>query len=498
MMFYRKPSQRKIPALFAMRSRQDQRLIGLGMMAMLSITLLVSPVIAAPVSDSGGAALREVWPQSRGYLTTPNELRIIAQKAAGGLEPYKRAVEDVLNAANDDWDYELDASERCPNSRTPAWLHNERGTRRLYARALAYHLTGDERYAEEARNILERIMTQVLIISDLEQQCRLNFAWGTPELVQTADLLESYWAGMTCSGPLLPVYGDVTVGTGECKWLFQNWLAKNPYYIVSYAAEENQSNWGAAATATTAYIADYLWDRPDIQLVQRQPPQLNDGVSLSYSPAEAYERSNELALARMNGYRVDFHSRSSCDFMEGSQQDPRWSPVKSQITETGIVPEDARRSQSCNAPVYNGEYQNYPQVYLGSLIQQCELMLRRGDPRCYDNIDNTDLPDYTFIGPDGREKTTHLKPGRGSLERAIKAIIVDSRTEWRHDSALEVAFRYYSQRHQFEGIELWPAQIKRPGECAQDVCFGTLTHGFASGEQPAWPPVVPPPSAYLP
>jgi len=498
MMFYRTLSRRGIFLQLAMRIGQRGRLIGLGLMATLSAALLVSSVIAAPISEPGDVAFQEDGPRSRGYQTTPEELRVIAQKAAAGLEPYKSAVEDVLNAANDDWDYELDASERCPNSRNPAWLHNERGTRRLYARALAYHLTGDERYAEETRNILERIMAQVLVISDVEQQCRLNFAWGTPELVQAADLLESYWAGMTCTGPLLPVYGDVTVGTGECKWLFQNWLAKNPYYIVSYAAEENQSNWGAAATAATAYIADYLWDRPDIQLVQRQPPELNGGISLSYSPAEAYERSNELAIARMNGYRVDFHSSRSCDFMEGPQQDSRWPPVKTQITENGIVAEDARRSQTCNTPVYDGEYQNYPQVHLGSLIQQCELMLRRGDTRCYDNIDNTDIPDYTFIGPDGHKKTTHLKPGRGSLERAIKAIIVDSKTEWRHDSALEVAFRYYSQRHQFEGIELWPAQLNRPSECAQDICFGTLTHGFAGGEQLGLPPVVPPPSAHLP
>ena len=455
--------------------------------------LLAAPLNAAPIDQPALGVSQENEPRSRGYQTTPEELRVIAEKARAGKEPYKSAVEGVLDAADDGWDYDLDATERCPNSRNPAWLHNERGIRRLYARALAYHLTGEEHYAEEARTILERIMTQVLVMSEAEQQCRLNLSWGTPELVQTADLLEAYWADMTCTGPLLPVYGDVTVGEGPCKWLFQNWLAKNPYYIASYAAEENQSNWGAAATTTAAYIADYLWDRPDIQLVQRMPPELNNGIALSYSPAEAYERANELALDRMNGYRTDYHSRRSCDFLEGPQQDPAWPPVKSQITENGIVPEDSRRSQSCNVPVYDGTYQNYPQVHLGSLIQQCELMLRRGDRRCYDNIDYTDLPEYTFTGSDGKEKTTHLKPGRGSLERAIKAIIVDSGTQWRHDSALEVAYRYYAQFHRFEGIEQWAAQLDRPSECAQDVCFGTLTHGFASDELPGLPPVIPPP-----
>lgn len=475
------------------RNRTGRRGAVVSLFALLTALFLAAPAAAGFADARPDRPRQDGEPSSRGYQTTPAELHLIAEKAAAGQEPYRSAVADVINAANDGWDYELSASERCPNSRNPAWLHNERGIRRLYARALAYHLTGDERYAEETRLILERIMTQVMIISDLEQQCRLNVAWGTPELVQTADLLETYWTGKTCTGPLLAVYGDITLGSGECKWLFQNWLAKNPYYIVSYAAEENQSNWGAAATTAAAYVADYLWDRPDIQLVQRLPPELNDGLPLSYSPADAYARANELALDRSNGYRVDFHSSSSCDFMDGPQQDPAWEPVKSQITELGIVSEDARRAQACNIPVYDGTYQNYPQVHLGNLIQQCELMLRRGDTRCYDNIDNTDLPDYTFIGSDGHKKVTHLKPGRGSLERAIKAIIVDSGTEWRHDSALEVAYRYYSQRHQFEGIELWPAQLTRPSECAQDICFGTLTHGFASGEQPGLPPVVPPP-----
>ena len=125
-------------------------------------------------------------------------------------------------------------------------------------------------------------------------------------------------------------------------------------------------------------------------------------------------------------------------------------------------------------------------------------MLRRGDRRCYDNIDLTDLPEYTFIGSDGKQKTTHLKPGRGSIERAIKAIIVDSGSQWRHDSALEVAYRYYVQFHRYDGIEQWPEQLDRPSECAQDLCFGTLTPGFAAGETPGLPPVTSPPFSQLP
>lgn len=432
---------------------------------------------------------------SRGYLTTPQELTEIARKAEQGIEPYQSAVNDVLLWANKEWNYELKAHENCPSADRPKWNDNGGGTPRLYARALAYHLTGDVRYAEEVKSILESIMTEVQTVDIETERCRLVFGWGTPELVASADLIEDYWWDQTCTGPTGTKYSDPEIGAGNCKQLFQNWLVKNPYYLVSYSAESSKSNWGAAATNTLAYIADYLWDRPDVTLVHRNPPLVNDGKDLLMSPAEAYEHANKLALDRMNGYGVEYGSSTSCDSLNGSQQGSQWPPVKSQISELGIIPEDARRQQTCNIPAYNGEYQNYPQIHLGNNIQQCELMLRRGDSSCYDNVDNTDIPDYTFIGPDGKSKTTHLYPGRGSIERAIKAIIVDSNTEWRHDSALEIAFRYYYAHYTLPGFEQWADQLNgQPHECSQDVCFGTLTHGFAFEEEaPSPPPTVPPP-----
>ena len=100
-----------------------------------------------------------------------------------------------------------------------------------------------------------------------------------------------------------------------------------------------------------------------------------------------------------------------------------------------------------------------------------------------------------FIGPDGSLKTTHLYPGRGSIERAIKAVIVDSNTEWRHDPALQIAFRYYFDKHTLPGFELWEAELEDlEASCGQDVCFGALTHGWAIEEEtPGPPPAVSPP-----
>jgi len=103
----------------------------------------------------------------------------------------------------------------------------------------------------------------------------------------------------------------------------------------------------------------------------------------------------------MNGYKVDYLSSSCENFGDMSNQIGLYPPVKSQITENGIIPEDARREEFCNIPIYNDEYQNYPQIHLSNNIQQCELMLRRGDSRGFDNIDFTDLPNYRFIDMNG-------------------------------------------------------------------------------------------------
>lgn len=457
------------------------------------VILLIMVMFNLPNTASEGARAQQGAVRPRGYMTTPAELVDIAQKAEQGIEPYASAVEDVLDWAEQDWDYELDRNEKCENANRPRWIDNSRGAPILYAKALSYHLTDDEDYAEDVEEIIEKIMSKVETISLEQPRCRLTISWGVPELVGSADLIEEYWHDKHCEGPLSSSYDDTRIGSGNCKSLFQNWLAKNAYYVVSLSGEHRQNNWGASATTAMAYIADYLWDRDDVFLVNLTPELINNGEPLYLTPSEAYARANTIALDRMNGYRVDYTSSETCDSLDGDQQSDEWEPVKSQITERGIIPEEARREQYCNIPVYNDEYQNYPQLHIGHNLQQCELMLRRGDSSCYDNFTMTAQPDFTFVGPEGQIQTTDLKPGRGSLERAINAVIIDAGAEWRHDSALEVAYRYYFNHHRFEGVPLWYPELDRPSNCDQDICFGTLTHGFAPDEVPSLPPVTSPP-----
>lgn len=429
----------------------------------------ITPTLISPAAEP---------PAPRGYQTSPQELALIRDLAARGREPLATAVSEVIALANQPWDYALAAMPTCPDADQPAWIDNEGGTPRLYARALAFHLTGEQRYAEETAAILTRIMQEVVQLSDSREerfeQCQLNFAWGIPELVAAADLIETYWAGRTCRGPATTIYGDPTQANGRCKNRLQNWLVKNPYYVISWTASRRTNNWGAAATTATAYIADYLWDRPDLRLLHRHPVQLFNGENRSLSPAQAYQYANQLMLDRINGYRVDY-TGESCDYLTINQNSDL-PPVKSQISERGIIPDEARRTSYCNTLRYGEEYENYPQLHLSNLIQQCELMLRRGSHTCYDNVDLRDLPRFTYLDPEGIERRVALKPGRGSVERAINAIIVDADMEWRNASSLWVAYRYYARHGRLGQVQHWTQYLDARLECAQDLCFGLLSH----------------------
>ncbi|HQA69173.1 MAG TPA: hypothetical protein PK801_12675, partial [Aggregatilineales bacterium] len=86
--------------------------------ATFEIPAVASPALAADMTGAPGEALQpttgpEITPtdapqgvtSSRGYLTTPAELKIIAAKAEMGLEPYASAVDVVLEWADRPWDF---------------------------------------------------------------------------------------------------------------------------------------------------------------------------------------------------------------------------------------------------------------------------------------------------------------------------------------------------------------------------------------------------------
>src|SRR5207247_5565898 len=90
---------------------------------------------------------------SRGYMTTPQELVVAAQKAAQGIQPYKGARDQVLSFAGSpsDWPYGgISGQQSCSGTLSPSYIGN--GAHLIFAKAMAYHLTANSQYASFIRS----------------------------------------------------------------------------------------------------------------------------------------------------------------------------------------------------------------------------------------------------------------------------------------------------------------------------------------------------------
>ena len=375
---------------------------------------------------------------ARGYLTTPQELVAVAQKAAAGREPYRAAVAALLDFAQgpDYWPYgDIEGKQRCRKTWRPKYIGL--GAPLIYAQAMAYHLRGDAAYAAAVR---ERLLdlTDTYGYGGQEysggNQCILNLSWYIPSWIMAADLIEDYEGWATPD-----------------KRAFQAWLADEVYPKTAWASRNRNNNWGSAASATSAMIADYLWDSP---------------YSLEEAtPAEAYLEHRRRQLDRMNGvWRGD----SKCRV---------WG-----IRPDGGIPDELRRGDSgCEAQwlVAADASWTYTQTHLEGLVLHAELLWRRGDPTLYENI---------------------TADGGGSILKAIHFVIAnptrpDRSLGWKdnHLPTLEVTYRYYRDAPSAALLRIGRPDRFIGGKSGQMLHFGTITHGFAPDEDPGPPPTVPPP-----
>jgi hypothetical protein len=111
--------------------------------------------------------------------------------------------------------------------------------------------------------------------------------------------------------------------------------------------------------------------------------------------------------------------------------------------------------------------------------------LRRGDDSIYNNMTSS---------------------GAGSVLRAIYFVIHNPNNPaaslpWKSNrkQGLELIYRYYATQDRLDpyiGQQLGIGSSSRyiGGENNPNPHFGTVTHGFAVGEQPTLPPTVPPPT----
>lgn len=378
--------------------------------------------------------------RARGYLTTPQELREISLQAARGVQPYKDAVAAVIQYAGEPTQWPaalatLDGLQTCAEDRMPPYLHQ--GSSLIYAKALTYHLTNNQNYAAEVgKHLLDLTDTYGYGGEEYSggNQCILNLSWYLPGWIMAADLIEDY-----------------TGWTRADKQLFQKWLADEVYKKTAWSSRSRKNNWGSAGSATSAMIADYLWDSPF----------LLQGAT----PSQAYAEHNRNQIERMN---TTWQGDSRCSI---------WG-----IQAYGGIPDELERGSSgCNARWLlekDGSW-TYSMTFLQSIVLHAEMLWRRGDASIYEN---------------------KMADGSGSLLQAIHFIIdnpIDpgKSLPWRdsHKQTLEVTYRYY--RDTPSALQLGIGQAERyiSMESNQTLHFGTLTHGFAVGENPAPPPIVPPP-----
>jgi len=378
--------------------------------------------------------------RSRGYMTTPLELISIARKAEEGIQPYKDAVDALLEYAGepDSWPKSfrsISGPQNCKETEQPSYIFG--GSPLVYAKAMAYHITGDSAYAEEVRERILDLRDTYGFGGDIfsgANQCILNLSWYMPGWIMAADLIEDY-----------PAW------TPDDKYQFQEWLAREVYVKTAWSSRSRKNNWGSAGSATSAMIADYLWDTPI----------LFNGET----PGEAFLEHKQYQLDRMDTIER-FDSR--CDI---------WG-----IQWYGGIPDELRRGSSgCEAQwiVEQDASWTYTVTHIQGLVMHAELLLRRGDTSIYEHMS---------------------EDGSGSLLRAIHFIInnpvkPEKSVPWdkRANQVLEVTYRYYQDVPSAKQLGIGQPDRFIGGPNQQMFHFGTVTHGFNPSENPGLPPTVPPP-----
>jgi len=408
----------------------------------------------------------------RGYLTTPQELRAIKQKADQGLQPYAANVREMLNhpstTSATTWVSQStlsgnvlcsDGSQRDASgnlmSKGPTYLIE--GSRLVYAKMLTAHLRGGTSGEAFARNARARILDLLDTtnwggsVHSNDNQCILYLGWYIPGFVMAADLLEGY----------------PQIWTAADKYNFQRWLATQVFSRVAWASRARVNNWGAGGSYASAVIADYLHDS-GLTLREVAP------VQRTLTPGQAYAEHTNEQLSRMSTVIAPRDQTSSlCLPRKGIQPG-------------GGIPDELRRATISNPlslcgatylPSVTGSYAtavNYHMLHVELLVGHAELALRRGDRRLYDNI---------------------ASDRSGSILRAIKFVIANPTNaamsyDWdpNRKAMLYITYRYYRD----------PAILARLNNSAlrsgHSVSYGRLTHSFASGENPALPPRVAPPA----
>lgn len=383
---------------------------------------------------------------SRGYFTSIDEVQSAKLKYQSGDSGMQAKVAELLTFAGEPgfWTYgnisgqiTAPASGTCSSpqdSSGPSFLKYNEGARLVYAKVLAYYMTGNQLYAQVARDkIIELTGTSYFggEIYSGANQCILELSFSVPLWIQSADLL---------------------AGTGvwslSDKNQFQDWLISQVYHKVAWASRYRANNWGSFGSNAAVMLADYVSDR-DVTLNEIKP------LAKTLTPVMAYQEHVIQAKNRMTGV---FKGDSSC---------PTWG-----IQSHGGIPDELRRGAAgCSADSLQTVDNSlvYQSTHTDSLIIMADFLWHRGDTSLYTLISDS---------------------GMGSIKKAIHFIINNPNNastinwEWYRRGHLYVANRFYHDAY-IRNV----ANSADPDAYGTFLAFAQITHF----DENSIPPIVAPP-----
>ena len=201
------------------------------------------PIQSAGIGDPSAPSATAAEGSSRGYLVTLEELRRRGGLATQGEEPYKAAVDDLLEWAEDALDDDPEPTQPLIVVGTENALVDD--ARRAYGLGLAYGLTADERFAQAARRTIRAWMDTAVTTGDT---CPESGACHTSLIIGRVG------AGFAFGADLIE---GSEAWTPEDRADLRVWMRD----VILPAASIRPTNWGDAGTFLRVVAADYAGER---------------------------------------------------------------------------------------------------------------------------------------------------------------------------------------------------------------------------------------------
>lgn len=298
-----------------------------------------------------------------GVLVSPAELAEIKEKSQMDNAPFRQNyllflsyIDSVMEESLHWAGLSEEVVVRGRSSSDPIQLSST-GGKLVYGAALAWHLTGKDKYAQKSRDLILALTDTYGYRNDAEDsfhwgaQGILNLARGGTPYMYAADLLES-WSGWS----------------RKDKLDYQIWLRDIMYPKVAWASRWRKNNWGVAGSFSSALIAWYLRDHPDWELKEISPK------VRKLSPNEAFASHNQYQIGRL---------LTSDEWKMDGKVD-QWG-----ILPNGAIPEEIRRGDD---PIdgdhlpSDGSGTHYTMTFIEHLTAHAEFLRRLGDTSLYDHI----------------------------------------------------------------------------------------------------------------